>query len=424
MKKYTSGIAILLMVIGFTGCQEQNYNTKKSGVITAETLVSYVENWKKNRPRGTKGRLVIFQAGATSSGKFIKHDDKDVVVYQIPGGGACDPSYNRHDGIANVPGALLAGPYVDGMINMFGIDPEKDYVVFAVGEGSTGMREIVRSWWVLTYWGWDKNRLAFLDGSVSYDFSSTSGLSEHLVNKPSPMPVQTAYSMKTLNNVQTDLQIYLKDMMDIAVKDNKKGYFIADARGTKEYTGAKNSRSADMNCGPNHDEQCHVPMQGHIRGAIDFPYTDLLVMDDQKEDITGDGKIDKKDASYKFKSPAQLEKIYADKGYKKGDKVVTYCRTGRKSTIVAITAYAVLDYPIAMYDGSWIQWGEMANRVDVTGAEILPEGSHLNLDDPKYTTVIRYVEPEYTQTGSVYKINLDATASQNIVEEDKAYMKN
>ena len=446
MKKYTHCISLVLVLIGLTACQEQpkDYSANKAGIITAETLTSYIEDWKNNKPEGTTGNLIIVQAGASSSGKFLKHNDKDVFVYQIPASGMSDPSYRRHDGMANVPGALLSGTYVDRMISTFNMDPKKDFVIFAVGEGATTIGKIVRSWWVMTYWGWNKDRLAFLNGSVSYDFSISSGLSENLVAHPSMPPVQLDadgnpvidngqmvpiapfYSMKSLNNVQTHLQIYIKDMMDIAAKDNKKCYFIADARGTKEYTGEKNSKSSgDKVCGPNKDEKCLIPLQGHIRGALDFPYTDILIMDDFKEDINGDGKIDQKDAAYKFKSPIDLEKLYSGKGYKKGDKVITYCRTGRKATLITITAHSVLNYPVAMYDGSWAQWGEMAGgRTDVNGAEILPKGSYLDLDNPKYTVVTKRIEPEYTQDSSIYEINLDARSSQKIKNEDQAYMKN
>ena len=417
----------------------KNYSDNKAGVIDADRLSSYIADWKSNNPN-CDGRLIIIQAGPTSSGKFLKHNDEDVVVYQIPAGGSCDPSYNRHDGVANIPGALLSGKYVDGMISTFNMDPAKDFVVFAVGKGSTSMREIVRSWWVLTYWGWPEDRLAILNGSIDYNFSASSGLSDFLVANPSMPPVKMKdgqpviqnkqmipiapfYSMKSLNNVKTDLQIYIKDMMCIAGKDDKSGYFIADTRGTKEYSAVKSSRTADMNCGPNLDEQCLSPIQGHIRDAVDFPYTDLLVRDDQKEDVNNDGKIDKKDASYKFKTYAELEKIYKDKGYKKGDKIVTYCRTGRKATVMALTSYSVLKYPVVMYDGSWIQWGEMANRIDVTGSEILDKDSPIRTDIAKYTNVIKYIDPEYTQSGAVYEINECATDSQEIVREDKAYMK-
>ncbi len=433
MKKITI-LSIVAAAVLFTGCgssdsndvqgTDLSYSSNKAGVIEASTLTSYIDDWKANRPENANGRLVIFQAGATSNGKFLKHNESgDVVVYQIPGGGACDPSYMRHDGVSNIPGALLSGQYADGMINMFHLDPENDYVVFAVGEGSTGMREIVRSWWVLVYWGWSNDRLAFLNGSVSYDFSETSGLSDYMVDSAAmPPAIPATYSVKTLAADRTDLQIYIKEMMDIAGKDDKTGYFIADARGTKEYTGEKKSRTADENCGLNGDEQCYSPIQGHIRDAVDFPYTDILVMDDQVEDLNGDGVIDSKDSSFKFKTRSELESLYAEKGYKEGDKVITYCRTGRKATLITLTSYAVLDYPVAMYDGSWIQWAQMANAEDVDGNKILPSDSLWRTDTTKYSEIVYNEKPSMTQSAAPYNIDDSATDSNEVQLEDKAYL--
>jgi 3-mercaptopyruvate sulfurtransferase SseA len=432
-----SSIAVALLV-SLNGCNSSDdtatiptspvmandYNAFKAGVINANTLKNYIDDWQANKPEGTKGRLVILQAGPTSQGKFIKQDEANgVYVYQIPAAGACDPSYLRHDGVANIPGALLSGPYVDYMINMFGLNPEEDYVLFAMGEGSVGIREIIRSWWVLVYWGWDDSRLAFLNGSVTYDFSDSSGLSDYLGTTTSTPPATpTSYSMKSLQTDRTDLQVYIEYMMDLAQKDDKSGYFLADARGSDEYNGVVKSKTLDKNCGPAHNEQCYSPFQGHIKDAIDFPYTDLFIMDDQTEDINGDGQVDAADASYKLKSPIELQTLYAQKGYKEGDKVVAYCRTGRKATLLAITSYAVLKYPFAMYDGSWIQWGEMANRFDVNGTEIMPSDSRWLTDDSKYSVNLGYTDPLYTQSAAMYDINNSALHSDKIVLEDKAYL--
>ncbi len=326
IKKIALSATAAFLVVGLAGCGssddndntiDTSYSANKSGVIEASTLARYIDNWKENRPENVNGRLVVIQAGAASNGKFIKHNEsEDVVVYQIPSSGACDSSYSRHDGVSNVPASLLTGEYTDGMINTFHLDPENDYVVFALGEGSTGIRNIIRSWWVLVYWGWNDDRLAFLNGSVSYDFSPTSGLSEYLVDTTSTPPATpSTYSMKTLATDRTDLHIYLKDMMGIAALDDKTGYFIVDARGTSEYTGEKKSRTSDKNCGINADEQCYSPIQGHIRDAVDFPYTDILVMDDQVEDLNGDGEIDSKDGPLKYKTKLELESLYKTNCY-------------------------------------------------------------------------------------------------------------
>jgi 3-mercaptopyruvate sulfurtransferase SseA len=436
-RKTILSTSIVASLIFFAGCGSSsnssessaqpladNYEKSQSGVISANTLSQYIENWSANKPKGVTGRLVIIQAGATSGGKFLKSDGTDVVTYQIPAGGACDPSYMRHDGVANIPGAMVDGTRIDGMINTFHLDPEKDFVVFAVGVGSVKVRDVIRSAWSLDYWGWSHDRLALLNGSVDYDFSKSSGRSDFLVDTPSTPPATpSTYSMKSLKIDRTNLHIYMDDMMKIAGLDDKKGYFIADARGTSEYSGAKKSKAVDKNCGVNHDQQCYSPYQGHIRDAVDFPYTDLLVLDDQSEDVNGDGNITEDDASFKFKSPIILETLYAQKGYNKGDKVITYCRTGRKATLIAFTSNLVLNYDVSMYDGSWIQWGEMANRKDVNGTTILSAENKWITDDPKYSVNLGYTNPIDTQSVIPYDIKLNTTTGQAIKIEDQSYLK-
>jgi len=435
--KQTVSVTLATSMLLLSGCvldddNNRNMDTKaassydefKSGLITAETLTSYIDDWKNNKPANVAGRLVIIQAGEASGGKFIKSVGSDVVTYKIPAGGACDPSYMRHDGVANIPGAMISGDRMDGMINSFHLDPEKDFVVFAVGKGSTSMRDVVRSVWSLNYWGWNHDRVSILNGSVDYDFSTSSGLNNYLVSTAATPPSKpSTFTIKTLHTDRTDRHIYIEDMMKIAALDDKTGYFIADARGTKEYSGAKKSKSVNKNCGSSHKEQCYSPYQGHIRDAVDFPYTDLLQLDDQSEDVNGDGKIDKKDASYKFKSPADLEALFAQKGYKKGDKVITYCRTGRKATLTSYVADFVLNYKTAMYDGSWIQWGQMANRTDLNDTTILPVGDKWITDDPKYSVNLGYVDTINTQSVGLYNIKSNATTSQKVKLEDQAYLK-
>ena len=88
--------------------------------------------------------------------------------------------------------------------------------------------------------------MEILNGSVDYDFSVSSGLNNYLVDTPTTPPTTSStFSMKSLKNDRTNLHIYIDDMMKIASLDDKKGYFIADARGTAEYSGAKKSKAID-----------------------------------------------------------------------------------------------------------------------------------------------------------------------------------
>ena len=401
-----------------------DYNCNTHGVITSSTLSKWLDNWQENKPAGVEGRLIVLQAGVAGfdhNRTFLPHNDKDVIVYGIPGGGACDPTYKRFDGISNTPGAMVAGELIDRNINFFQINPKKDFIVFAVAKGSTTIREVVRTWWSLAYWGWDMKRLAFLNGSVEYNYACNK---DYLVAAPSPMPKQEhEYHMSDLKTDRTSLHIYIDEMKTLAKKEDKSGYFIADARGTKEYDGTKGSKSASKVCGPDHNSSCYTAFRGHIKGAVDFPYTDMLVMDDAREDLNGDCKIDEKDASFKFKSYDELKTLYASKGYKKGDTVISYCRTGRKATLTAITSTTILGYPFRMYDGSWMQWGMMANSRDVNDTYILPEDSTLRTDTDAYSVVLSYNNPQDIEPATTYKIDQNATVSQKIKEEDKNYLK-
>ncbi len=445
MKKYmkvSMGLSLLAMV-ALSGCgsddvkavtvqepatisfkSDRDYNNNNHGVISAATLTKWLDDWKTNKPAGVEGRLVVLQAGTVSFDQnrtFLPHNDSDVLVYGIPGGGACDPSYKRFDGISNTPGAMVAGQNIDGNVNYYQINPEKDFVVVAVAEGSTAIREITRTWWSMIYWGWDMNKIAFLNGSVAYNFADKKN---YLVAQPSPMPEKThEYHMSTLKTDRTSLHLYIDEMKEIAKKEDKSGYFILDARGTEEYDGSKASKSASKTCGINHDKQCLTAFRGHIKGAVDFPYTDILIMDDGKEDLNGDGVIDKNDASFKFKSYDDLTALYAQKGYKEGDTVIAYCRTGRKSTLSALTATTVLGYPYRMYDGSWMQWGMMAHAEDTNGTFILPESSSVRTDTDVYSVIYSYNDPIDVNPADIYKIDLNATKSQKIKEEDQAYLR-
>ena len=402
----------------------KDYNDNNHGVITESTLTKWLDNWKENRPDGVDGRLIVLQAGTVpfdQNRTFLPHNDKDVFVYGIPGGGACDPSYMRHDGISNTPGAMVSGDRIDGNINFFQINPEKDFVVVAVAKGSTSIREITRTWWSMIYWGWDLKKIAFLNGSVAYNYADKK---DYLVAQPSAVPKKKhEFQMRSLKTDRTALHIYMDEMKEIAKKEDKSGYFILDARGTDEYDGSKASKSASKTCGINHDKQCFTAFRGHIKGAVDFPYTDILIMDDAKEDLNRDGKIDKNDASFKFKSPDALKSLYTQKGYKDGDTVIAYCRTGRKATLSALTSVTVLGYPYRMYDGSWMQWGMMANVEDTNATTILPESSSIRTDTDTYSVFYKYNDPIDVNPAFTYKIDTNATTSQKIKEEDKAYLK-
>ena len=56
-----------------------------------------------------------------------------------------------------------------------------------------------------------------------------------------------------------------------------------------------------------------------------------------------------------LKTPAELQKMLADRGVKPGEKIVSYCEVGWQASYTYFLA-RYLGFPAAMYDGSYSEW--------------------------------------------------------------------
>jgi len=93
--------------------------------------------------------------------------------------------------------------------------------------------------------------------------------------------------------------------------------------------------------------------EGRIKGAVNVEYKSVLEKEDAEVDLNGDGEVTLLDASFTFKSLKVLKALFSDAGYKRGDTVYTYCRTGTRASNLAFASSAILGYPTRLYDGSW-----------------------------------------------------------------------
>src|SRR5690606_30716967 len=78
---------------------------------------------------------------------------------------------------------------------------------------------------------------------------------------------------------------------------------------------------------------------GHIPGALNVPWGQNV-----KEDGT-------------FKSVDELRALYADLGIDGSTPLVTYCRIGERAALTWFVLSQLLGYDVALYDGSWTEWG-------------------------------------------------------------------
>lgn len=82
---------------------------------------------------------------------------------------------------------------------------------------------------------------------------------------------------------------------------------------------------------------------GHIPGATNLPYASL---------IAADGRL---------KEPDALRQAFAAAGVDLGRPVVTSCGSGVSAAVINLALYELGVPDAALYDGSWSEWGAMAD---------------------------------------------------------------
>jgi len=115
---------------------------------------------------------------------------------------------------------------------------------------------------------------------------------------------------------------------------NQPAVTIIDARNHEFYNGSQ----SDGN-----------PRSGHIPGATNLVYLDVVDQDNNK-----------------FKSPDALKELFRAAGWKQGNLMVSYCHIGQRATVIYFTA-KMLGYDAKMYDGSWEGWSHRKDLPIVTG---------------------------------------------------------
>jgi 3-mercaptopyruvate sulfurtransferase SseA len=219
---------------------------------------------------------------------------------------------------------------MDDLIQRTGIDANT-VIVFTTSPGNFNMMNLGRAYFNFRYWGFPKERLRVLDGNTADHYAAVDDLST-----VTPAPVVSAYSVCDLRQDTSvdEVRASFEEMFAVAGDDDPLTV-IADARSADEYNGViGKTRVAGST---------YVAFEGHARTALHQEYVTLI----------SDGRL-----LPELDLIAAMTAIGADAS----TTVYSYCRTSWRAAVNFLALDAVLGWPVKIYDGAWIQWGQMATN--------------------------------------------------------------
>ncbi len=173
--------------------------------------------------------------------------------------------------------------------------------------------------WIFTLYGHADVRL--LDGGrVKWEAEG-----RELTTAVPTFPIGNA----TVEAANPTLRVSKNDVLSVV--EGKSDAVIIDIRSPDEYNG--------VIFAPEGFQELAI-RAGHIPGAVNVPWGKAVNQD------TGE-----------FKSAEELRELYASVGVDGSKPVIVYCRIGERASHTWYALHNILGYDVAMYDGSWTEWG-------------------------------------------------------------------
>jgi len=214
--------------------------------------------------------------------------------------------------VDGVVGQLSPVPKLEKLIGGLGIGNKTHVVVYSAGTNALDMGSATRVFWTFKVLGHDN--VSILNGGYAAYTKDKHNKIQRGNNKPKPTNF-TAHLRRDMIATKQDVENAKKD-----------GYKLVDNRPHDQYMGVNRHPKAKRN--------------GTIPGAINLPESWLTANNGGK-----------------FRSVAELKKLYSLADVPTQGKEITFCNTGHWASLGWFTSAELLgDKNVKLYDGSMVQW--------------------------------------------------------------------
>ena len=209
------------------------------------------------------------------------------------------------------PHMLPSEPVFTQCVQALGIGANSRVVVY----DGKGLFSAARAWWMFRVFGHD--RVQILEG----------GLSAWIAAGYDTEQGEPAVARPGVGFVAAHQPAWLADAEGVQAALSSGSHTVVDARSASRFAGEEAEPRAGVR-------------PGHIPGSTNLHYAQIL---------SGDPTV--------LKPHSELEALFDDVGAGHDQPVVTTCGSGISACLLALALHELWRSPVAVYDGSWAEWG-------------------------------------------------------------------